>query len=244
MQTLHENIDTGIRIQVDLLDSLMNLAVELVFGRNQLLKAVGSDGKRFLEMTSQRIDLLTSEIQEQIMRTPMQPTGILFNRLPCMVQDLVQEAGKQVDLSIMVKAVEIDKSIMEAIKEPLVWMVRKAVSQGIEFSTIRQKLKKPQHASLEINASHEAGQVVIEVVDEGKGIVLTLVHNAVQKGLLSDKQGAEAITEPEKMGLVFWPDLFSKQDAAEELCPFAGMAEIKARLSGWATNALPYPRAN
>ena len=94
MQTHHENIHTSVRIQVNLLDSLMNLAGELVLGRNQLLQAVSSDDKRLLETTSQRIDLVTSEIQEQIMRTRMQPIGTLFGKLPRVVRDLSQEAGK------------------------------------------------------------------------------------------------------------------------------------------------------
>jgi two-component system, chemotaxis family, sensor kinase CheA len=231
MQTHHENINTSVRIQVNLLDSLMNLAGELVLGRNQLLQAVSSDDKRLLETTSQRIDLVTSEIQEQIMRTRMQPMDTLFGKLPRVVRDLSQEAGKQVNLSITGKSVEIDKSIMEAIEEPLNWMVRQAVSQGIEPPDVRQHLKKPRQASLKLSASHEVGQVIIDIIDDGKGVdPQKIVQHAVQHGLLSEKQASDFISGTGKMDLFFLPDLFSEQDATGAFSQFAGIADIKTRL--------------
>lgn len=138
MQTLNEN--TNVSIEITALDALMNLAGELVLGRNQLLQAISADDKRLLETTSQRINMVTSEIQEQIMRTRMQPMGMLFDRLSHVVRDLALRSGKQVDLSVAGEDVELDKTIMEAIEQPLTWMIRKVVDQGMGIINLRGKI--------------------------------------------------------------------------------------------------------
>ena len=132
MQTIQESPIASVRIPVPLLDALMNLAGELVLGRNQLLQAIGCDDKRLLDTTSQRIDMVTSEIQEQIMRTRMQPMGTLFDTLPRLVRDLGQKSGQAVSLSISGKTVEIDKTIMDALARPLTRLIEQAVQHGIE----------------------------------------------------------------------------------------------------------------
>ncbi len=231
METHHNNPNESVRIQVGLLDSLMNLAGELVLGRNQLVQAISCEDKRLLETTTQRIDMVTSELQEQIMRTRMQPIGTLFDTLPRVVRDLAQRSKKQVELSITGKVVELDKSIIEAIGQPLNWVIQKAVNQGLELPDVRRKLKKPQQGTIEIKAYHEAGQVNIEIIDDGKGIDPDMIfRKAVEKGLLSEKQESEAFTEPEKMGLVFLPGLLADLKEANSFRQFAGLDEVKSCL--------------
>jgi two-component system chemotaxis sensor kinase CheA len=116
MQTLNDSTNTNVSIQITALDALMNLAGELVLGRNQLLQAISADDKRLLETTSQRIDMVTSEIQEQIMRTRMQPMGMLFENISQVVKELSFRSGKKVELTVIVRMSERgDKTIMEAI---------------------------------------------------------------------------------------------------------------------------------
>jgi two-component system chemotaxis sensor kinase CheA len=159
-----------VRIEVPLLDSIMDLAGELVLCRNQLLQAIGGDDRRLLEITGQRIDLVTSEIQEKIMHMRMQPIGALFERLESMIEDLSRASGKPVALSVKGKDVDIDKTVVEAIEEPLAKLIENTVNLGIEAPEVRKKMNKPANATIELIAFHEAGQVIIDVVDDGAGI--------------------------------------------------------------------------
>ena len=124
--------ETSLRVHVSLLDQLMTLAGELVLSRNQLLQSMGSSDKRGSEVAGQRIDLITSELQEAIMLTRMQSIGNVFNKFPRVVRDLARNLGKQVELSLEGKDVELDKTIIEAIGDPLTHLVRNAVDHGIE----------------------------------------------------------------------------------------------------------------
>jgi two-component system chemotaxis sensor kinase CheA len=207
----------------------MNLAGELVLGRNQLMQAIGDGNQRALETTSQRIDLVTSELQEQIMRTRMQPIGVLFDTLPRIVRDLARQSKKQVELSVTGKMVEIDKSIMESIEEPLKWVVQQSVKHGIELPDVRKKLYKPELGLIEIKAYHEAGQVIVDISDDGKGVDPdSILRTAVEKGLLSKGQETGVYSASEKIGLVFLPGLSSGQDPTGSLNQLAGIDEVKS----------------
>jgi hypothetical protein len=128
---------------VNLLDSLMNLAGELVLGRNQLVQAIGSKDNRATEAAGQRLDLITTELQEAIMLTRMQPIGTVFNKFPRVVRDLARSLGKQIELVIEGKDVELDKTIIEAINDPLTHLVRNSVDHGIEAPEDRKQLETP-----------------------------------------------------------------------------------------------------
>lgn len=131
--------ETTLRVHVSLLDSLMNLAGELVLSRNQLLQTIGSDDLRNAEAVGQRIDLITSELQEAIMLTRMQPIGNVFSKFPRVVRDLAKKLNKTIDLTIVGKDVELDKTIIEAINDPLTHLVRNSVDHGIEKPADRKK---------------------------------------------------------------------------------------------------------
>ncbi|MBE0584959.1 MAG: Hpt domain-containing protein, partial [Desulfofustis sp.] len=163
-------METSIRVHVSLLDQLMTLAGELVLSRNQLLQTIGGDDFRNMEAVGQRIDLITSELQEAIMLTRMQPIGNVFNKFPRVVRDLSKKLGKRIDLTIIGKDVELDKTIIEAINDPLTHLVRNSVDHGIELPDERKKSGKSETGVVLLKAFHEAGQVVIEIVDDGRGI--------------------------------------------------------------------------
>ena len=182
--------ETSIRVHVSLLDSLMTLAGELVLSRNQLLQTIASEDYRNAETVGQRIDLITSELQEAIMLTRMQPIGNVFNKFPRVVRDLSKKLKKTIDLTIVGKDVELDKTIIEAINDPLTHLVRNSVDHGIEMPAERKRLGKTEVGLVILKAYHEAGQVVIEISDDGKGLDGdALAASAVNKGLHHPRTG-------------------------------------------------------
>jgi two-component system chemotaxis sensor kinase CheA len=207
---------TSIRVHVSLLDSLMTLAGELVLSRNQLLQTINAGGLKSAEAVGQRIDLITSELQEAIMLTRMQPIGNVFGKFPRIVRDLAAQLDKNVDLSIFGKEVELDKTIIEAIGDPLTHLVRNAVDHGIEVPEVRRQRGKPETGSVVLRAFHEAGQVVIEIEDDGAGLDGDkLAALALRQGLVTGEQ-VQSMSDKEKVNLIFMPG-FSSADTVTEI---------------------------
>lgn len=222
--------ETSLRVHVSLLDSLMNLAGELVLSRNQLLQTIGSDDLRNAEAVGQRIDLITSELQEAIMLTRMQPIGNVFNKFPRVVRDLSKKLGKSIDLTIVGKDVELDKTIIEAINDPLTHLVRNSVDHGIEMPEERKKSGKSDTGLVILKAYHEAGQVVIEISDDGKGLDGdALANSAVNKGLLTAEQ-IQAMSEKEKINLIFLPGFSTAKEVTDVSGRGVGMDVVKTNL--------------
>ena len=194
-----------IRVAVNLLDNLMDLVGELVLTRNQILQYNAEREDSALNATTQRLNLITSELQEGVMKTRMQPIGVIWNKLPRMVRDLAVAHGKQIRLEMDGAETELDRTIIEAIKDPLVHLVRNACDHGIETPEVRLRAGKPAEGKLTLRAFHEGGQVNIEISDDGAGIDLARVkQKAVEKGLLRPNQ-AEALSEREVLHLIFQP---------------------------------------
>lgn len=222
--------ETTLRVHVSLLDSLMNLAGELVLSRNQLLQTIGSDDLRNAEAVGQRIDLITSELQEAIMLTRMQPIGNVFSKFPRVVRDLSKKLNKTIDLEIVGKDVELDKTIIEAINDPLTHLVRNSVDHGIEMPADRKKLGKSEVGLVILKAYHEAGQVVIEISDDGKGLDgEALAASAVSKGLLTVEQ-AQAMSDKEKINLIFLPGFSTAKEVTDVSGRGVGMDVVKTNL--------------
>jgi two-component system chemotaxis sensor kinase CheA len=222
--------DSTLRVHVSLLDSLMNLAGELVLSRNQLLQTIGSDDLRNAEAVGQRIDLITSELQEAIMLTRMQPIGNVFSKFPRVVRDLSKKLGKTIDLNIVGKDVELDKTIIEAINDPLTHLVRNSVDHGIEKPGDRKRLGKSDVGLVVLKAYHEAGQVVIEISDDGKGLDGdALAASAVSKGLLSPEQ-AQVMSDKEKINLIFLPGFSTAKEVTDVSGRGVGMDVVKTNL--------------
>ena len=223
-------IESSLRVHVSLLDSLMNLAGELVLSRNQLLQAISSDDQRIFEVASQRINMITSELQEAIMLTRMQPIGNVFNKFPRVVRDLAKNLGKEIELILEGKEVELDKTIIEAISDPLTHLVRNSVDHGIEEPHIRQKNGKLTIGTILLKAYHDAGQVIIEISDDGKGIDgRQLTDSAVGKGLITKEQGIK-MTEHEKIQLIFMPGFSTAEKLTDVSGRGVGMDVVKTNL--------------
>jgi two-component system, chemotaxis family, sensor kinase CheA len=195
--------NSSIRVDVVLLDKLMNLVGELVLARNQILQFTAHQEDSTLNATSQRLNLITTELQEGVMKTRMQPIGVVWNKLPRVVRDMATSFGKQIQLEMDGADTELDKTIIEAIKDPLTHIVRNCCDHGIETPAARVRNGKPAQGKLTLRAFHEGGQVNIEIADDGAGIDPQVLKNkAVQKGLLRLEQ-AERMTDREAMALIF-----------------------------------------
>jgi two-component system chemotaxis sensor kinase CheA len=204
--------DTSIRVSVHLLDRLMNLAGELVLSRNQLVQQVGSDGTAELDSVAGRVDQVTSELQEAIMQTRMQVIGTVFGKFPRVVRDLSNQLGKQCQLTLEGEDVELDKSIIEAIGDPLTHLVRNSVDHGIESPEQRIAAGKPAAGAIVLRAFHQAGKVNISISDDGGGIdVAKLKEKAIGRGLITPEQASD-MSDREALRLIFHPG-FSMAEA-------------------------------
>ncbi len=198
-----------IKVDVTLLNNLVNLASEMVLARNQLLRLLENniDSMPGLRPILQKIDLTTTEMQEKIMRTRMQPVSILFHFIPRLVRDLSRKLGKSLKLHMEGKEVEMDKSILEGLIDPFTHLVRNALDHGIEEPAVRKSLGKDSNAVLEIKARHEGGRVIIDIIDDGAGINIEKIkHQALQQGLIDQEQGLQ-MSENKALDLIFLPGL-------------------------------------
>lgn len=181
--------DSTIRVDVDLLDSLMLLVGELVLTRNQIVQYVGRSTDTDLVRASQRLNLIASELQDGVMKTRMQPIDHIWSKLPRVVRDLGIQCGKTVRLEMEGKDTELDKTLLEAVKDPLTHLVRNSVDHGIESPDRRRAAGKSPEGVLTLRAKHESGQVVVEVADDGAGIdPVRIGAKAVERGLLTADQ--------------------------------------------------------
>ncbi len=222
--------EATIRLNVALLDSLMTLAGELVLSRNQLNESLSRQDARGIASGAQRVSMVTSELQEVVTLTRMQPVGSVFSKFPRLVRDLSKELGKQVQLQIEGGDVELDKTILEGLSDPLTHMVRNSVDHGIESPEVRAAKGKPQMGTVTLRASHQAGQVVIEIADDGKGLIADkIAASSVAKGLLGREQAA-AMTEREKMALIFLPGVSTAEKVSDVSGRGVGMDVVKTNL--------------
>jgi two-component system chemotaxis sensor kinase CheA len=207
-----------IRVRVDLLSSLMNQAGELVLVRNQLLRALTGHTRAVpgLAAILQNLSLVTSGLQEDIMRTRMQPIGMALNRIPRMVRDLARQLGKEIEVEIEGAEVEMDKSVVERLVDPLTHIIRNCADHAIEVPEERIQAGKPRTGVIRVEARHEGGDVVIAVADDGRGIdPAKVLAKAVARGLVPEDRAGN-LTGQEVVNLVFAPG-FSTAEAVTEV---------------------------
>ena len=222
---------TTLRVNVKLLDTLMNLAGELVLTRNQLLQNFIKADKTGLENAVQRVDLITSELQEAIMNTRMQPIGTVFTKFQRVVHDMSKNLGKQVELIIEGESVELDKTIIEAIGDPLTHLVRNSMDHGIEMPDVRAKAGKKLPAVLKLSAFHEAGQVNIDVMDDGGGIDPQKVKEKLLQNGEMDKAKIENMSDNELIRMIFKPGFPTAKEVTEVSGRGVGMDVVYSNLS-------------
>ncbi|MFZ0963307.1 MAG: chemotaxis protein CheW [Terriglobia bacterium] len=222
--------DSNIRVDVSLLDKLMNLVGELVLARNQILQFSSTQQDTSFLNTSQRLNLITTELQEGVMKTRMQPIGNIWSKFPRVVRDLATACGKQVNIEMQGKETELDKTIIESIKDPLTHLVRNAIDHGIEMPDKRLALGKPPEGHLLLRAFHEGGQVNIEISDDGAGIDLERVkQKALEKGLIAPDQAAR-LSDRELLNLLFLPGFSTADKVTNVSGRGVGMDVVKTNI--------------
>lgn len=205
--------DQTIRVEVGRLDYLMNLVGELVLSKNRLLTIYNDveeryDGEQFLEELNQvvsSLSLVTTDVQLAVMKTRMQPIAKVFNKFPRVVRDIGRDLNKQIDLIISGEETELDKSIVEEIGDPLTHIIRNSCDHGIEDPATRKAAGKPEKGTIELKAYNEGNHIVIEIIDDGKGIDAEAIRiKAVERGLISENE-ADTMSNKEIYSIIFRP---------------------------------------
>lgn len=223
--------DSSLRVNVKVLDSLMTLAGELVLTRNQLVQNVSAWNKQAMESTAQRLNLITSELQEAIMSTRMQPIGNVFNKFNRIVRDMSMDLGKEIELVIEGEDVDLDKTIIEAIADPLTHLVRNAVDHGVELPSLRKERGKQTLATINLRAFHEAGHVIIEVADNGAGIDPRKIKEKALTMGLYDRAHLDQMSEKELVKLIFHPGFSLAQKITDISGRGVGMDVVHTNLT-------------
>ena len=192
-----------IRVGVDVLENLMTLVSELVLTRNQLLQLARTQEDSAFGVPLQRLSHITSDLQEGVMKTRMQPIGNAWNKLPRLVRDLGRELGKRIELVLHGAETELDRQVLELIKDPLTHMVRNSADHGLETPAERRAAGKPESGRIALNAFHEGGHIIIEVADDGRGLPLDRIRaKAVARGLATEAELA-GMTEAQIQRFIF-----------------------------------------
>jgi len=195
--------ESTLRVDIALLNRMMNLVGELVLTRNQVLQATAADPS--MTMLSRRLDMVTADLRESVMKARMQPVSNIFSKMPRMVRDLSQSLGRRVRLQVEGQDTELDKSLLEAIKDPLTHAVRNSLDHGIELPDARLAAGKDPEGTLKLRASQEGSHVVIEVSDDGAGIPVDKVRQkAIERGFITPDRAAQ-LAERELLQLIFVP---------------------------------------
>ncbi len=224
--------NASVRVDVELLDGLMNMVGELVLSRNQLLQLSYQRTVAPAEVSalSQRFNQVTTDLQQGIMKTRMQQIGTVWGKYPRIVRDLASDLGKRVDLETFGADTELDRTIIEAIKDPLTHIIRNAVDHGIESPEVREAAGKPECAQLLMRAFHEAGQVNIEIIDDGAGIDGNKIcGKALEKGLI-DVDEAGRLSNREKINLIFLPGFSTAEKLSNVSGRGVGMDVVKTNI--------------
>ena len=222
--------ESSIRVDVSLLDKLMNMVGELVLTRNQIGQGLAKLEDPSLLHASQRLSLITTELQEGIMKTRMQQIGNIWSKFPRVVRDMAPSLGKEIRLEMEGKETELDKTLIEAIKDPLTHLVRNSVDHGIEIPSVREERGKPREGCLLLRAYHEGGQVNIEITDDGGGInIERVVSIAIKKGVVTEEQAAK-MPERELLGLIFQPGFSTAEKVTNVSGRGVGMDVVKTNI--------------
>ncbi len=219
-----------VRVGVNLLDKLMNLVGELVLARNQLLQFSNAAQDAGFHAVSQRMNLIATELQEDVMKTRMQPIGNIWNKFPRTVRDLAHSCGKEVRLEMVGQDTELDRTIIEAIKDPLTHLVRNSMDHGIEAPEARKRAGKDATGVLTLRAFHEGGQVNIEISDDGAGLNADRIRKkAVERGLTSSAQAAH-LPDRDIFNLIFLPGFSTAEKITNVSGRGVGMDVVKTNV--------------
>lgn len=222
--------ESSIRVDVDVLDALMRHVGELVLARNAMTRLAADTDDQALVRASQRLSLITTELQQGVMKTRMQPIDHVWSKVPRMVRDISTSLGRQVRLDMIGKDTELDRGVLEAIKDPLTHLIRNAIDHGIEAPEVRASLGKPLPGVLTLRAFHQGGQVVIEICDDGKGIDPDAVAaKAIEREIRTAAQ-IDAMNPQDILQLLFLPGFSTAEKVTNVSGRGVGMDVVKTKI--------------
>ena len=198
-----EPVAQTIRVNVDVLEGLMTLVSELVLTRNQILQLARTQDNDLFAAPLQRLSHITSDLQEGVMKTRMQPIGNAWNNLPRLVRDLARELGKNIELVMLGADTELDRQVLELIKDPLTHMVRNSADHGLESPADRRAAGKPEQGRIRLNAFHEGGHIVIEIGDDGRGLHVEKIRNKIIANGLATEADLAGMTNQQIQAFIF-----------------------------------------
>jgi two-component system, chemotaxis family, sensor kinase CheA len=222
--------DSTIRVDVGLLDKVMNLVAELVLVRNQVLQFADRMKDTGFLAATHGLNRITTELQEAVMKTRMQPIGNIWAQFPRTVRDVALGCGKEVAIEMEGKDTELDRTIIEAIKDPLTHLVRNSVDHGIELPEDRVKAGKKRMGRLILRAFHESGQVNIEISDDGAGLNVERIRKKAVEGALVTPEQAQHMTEREIFDLIFLPGFSTAEKVTNVSGRGVGMDVVKTNV--------------
>jgi two-component system chemotaxis sensor kinase CheA len=222
--------EASVRVNVTLLDRLMNLVGELVLARNQILKFSAQQDDSILLGTLQRLSQVTTELREGVMKTRMQPISKLFDKVPRLVRDVSVSCGKQVRIEVEGGDTELDRTLIEAINDPLTHLVRNAIDHGIEKPEQRAARGKACEGLLRLRALHEGGQVTVEISEDGAGIDVEKIRaKSIERGAISADQ-ASRMSPAELLNLIFLPGVSTAEKVTNVSGRGVGMDVVKTNI--------------
>ncbi|MCC0024213.1 MAG: chemotaxis protein CheW [Hyphomicrobiaceae bacterium] len=219
-----------IRVNVQTIEGLMNMVSELVLTRNQLLEISRRHADSEFNTPLQRLSNVTAELQEGVMQTRMQPIGNAWGKLPRIVRDLSHELGKPFDLQMSGAETELDRQVLELIRDPLTHMVRNSADHGIEAPEERRKAGKAETGTIRVSAFHEGGQIIIEIADDGKGLnTARLKEKALGKGIVSAAE-LDAMSDAQVHKLIFHPGFSTAEKVTSVSGRGVGMDVVRTNI--------------
>ncbi len=193
----------SIRVHVDLLENLMTMVSELVLTRNQCLQILRTQKESDFQAPLQRLNHVVSELQEGVMKTRMQPIGNAWAKLPRIIRDLSHELGKKMNLVMKGADTELDRQVLELIKDPLTHMVRNSADHGLEMPDERVAAGKSETGTVLLNAFHEGGHIIIEITDDGRGLAMDKIKQKVIRDGLATESELESMSDKQIMRYIF-----------------------------------------
>lgn len=220
----------SLRVNVDTIEHLMTMVSELVLTRNQLLEVARRQEDAGLKAPLQRLSLITAELQDSVMKTRMQPIGNAWSKMPRIVRDLGAELGKRIDLVTEGAATELDRQILDLIKDPLIHMVRNCADHAIEMPGERLAAGKPEHGTIRLAAWHEGGSVSISIADDGRGLDIERIRSkAIAKGLITEAE-VEKLSDSQVSRFIFQPGFSTAENVTVISGRGVGMDVVKANV--------------
>lgn len=226
----HMAAPSAIRVQLGVLEQLMTMVSELVLTRNQLMAVSREHEDARYHTPLQRLCSVTAELQDGVMKTRMQPISALWQKMPRIVRDLGKELGKQISLEMSGEETELDRQVLEQIKDPLTHMIRNAADHGLETPADRLAAKKPEMGRIELNAFHKGGQIVIEIRDDGRGLdAQKLKQKAFERGLATQSE-LDNMSDAQAHQLIFHPGFSTAESVTSVSGRGVGMDVVRTNI--------------